>query len=276
MYAGFITTKRVVTRAGIHQRFDMAAYKMVEKYLPEGDFPSIKHILHFEGYNGPDGLKSKSGLKYKTKEDTNPSHLYDPITDSGEVPAHIEHHYGGLVSALKKGDEIRAAFEASWMAHYVGDGLTPAHHFPLEDKVAAAAEQAAHDIDAGDISKFTAMLKKNWAIWGAKGHMSTHLNFEMGVAFALLIFRIQPVFDELELNRARALGPVQYFKREAREVAELNLYDRFYKYGWTADIASVVKNQLAPKVARTIGIIWLLAVLEADKQSCYELQAAYA
>ena len=276
MYAGFITTRRVVKRAGIHQRLDMAAFHMVQEYLPDQAFPTLKQILHFEGYNGPDGLKSKTGLKYKTKEDHNPSHIYDPITDTGEVPDHIDHHFHGLVKALKKGDEVRAAFEASWMAHYVGDGLTPAHHFPLEDKIAAAADQATKDVDSGDVSKFTAHVKKNWAIWGAKGHMSTHFNFELGVAFALLFFRIQPEFDDLELNRARELGPVQYFKEQARDVADLNLYERFYKVGWTADIAAAVKNQLAPKVARTIGIIWLLALLEADKQLVLQQTAALA
>src|SRR5258708_4066856 len=103
MYAGFITTKRVVKRAGIHQRFDMAAYKMIAPYLPDGGFPTLKNILHFEGYNGPDGIKSKGGLKYKTKDDHNPSHLYDHHTDTGEVPVHIANHYAGLVESLKAG-----------------------------------------------------------------------------------------------------------------------------------------------------------------------------
>jgi hypothetical protein len=206
MYAGFITTKRVVKRAGIHQRFDMAAYHMIERYLPEGAFPSIKEILHFEGYNGPDGLKSKGGLKYKTKDDQNPSHLYDPLTDTGEVPLHIGNHYIALVDSLKSGDMIRSSFEAAWMAHYIGDGLTPAHHFPLEDKIAEAADKAAGDVKNGDTSRFTALAKKNWAIWGAKGHMTTHMNFEIGIAFALLAFPIRPEFDEGDLERGGGGG----------------------------------------------------------------------
>jgi 16S rRNA (guanine966-N2)-methyltransferase len=228
MYAGFITPKRVVKRVGIHQRLDMAAYRMISRFLPVDDgFPALGDILHFEGYNGPDGLKSKMGLKPKTKDDPGPSHLYDPVTDTGEVPVHIQNHYAGLVESLKTGDMVRAAFEAAWMAHYVGDGLTPAHHWPLEEKIAEAAEKSAKNIRGEDTSKFTAMLKKNWAVWGAKGHMSTHMNFEMGIAFALLIFPIKPQFSEHELARARELGPVEYFKAEARAVASLDLYNQF-------------------------------------------------
>jgi hypothetical protein len=274
MYAGFITPKRVVKRAGIHQRLDSAAYKMIEPYLAENTFPPVKDILHFEGYNGPDGLKTKGGIKYKTKDDPNPSHLYDPRTDTGEVPLHIANHYAGLVGALKKGDSIRAAFEAAWMAHYVGDGLTPAHHFPLEDKIAEAAAKAARDLQSGDISRFIAFVKKNWAIWGAKGHMSTHFNFEIGIATALLAFPIRPEFSDHELAIATQLGPVEYFKSRAREVAALDLYEQFYREGWNNDIATIVRNQLAPQAARTIGMIWLLALLAAGQQLATQAESA--
>lgn len=271
MYAGFITSKRVIARVGIHQRLDASAYHMIAPYLSEGEFPTLKDVWHFEGYNGPDGVNVKTrgglrGLKLRKKGDIKASHFYDPETDSGEVPDHIQGHYDGLVEALKTEDMIRAAFEASWMAHYVGDGLTPAHHWPFEDKIAEAAEKASEDLKTGDTSKFTVSLKKNWAIWGAKGHMTTHMNFEFGIAFALLIFPIKPEFDDLELARAVKLGPVEYFKGEAREIAALDLYDKFYKDGWTADMANVVKNKLAPQAARAIGMIWLLALLEAGKQ----------
>jgi hypothetical protein len=266
MYAGFITTKRVVKRAGIHQRFDMAAFRMIEDFIPDGSFPTIKQILHFEGYNGPDGLKSKVGLKYKTKDDGNPSHIYDPKSDTGEIPGYIEMHYAALVDKLQVNDMIRASFEAAWMAHYIADGMTPAHHFPLEEKIAAAADKATNDLRKGDATKFEAFLQKNWAIWGVKGHMTQHQNFELGVAFALLLFPIRPEFDEHELARARQLGPVEYFKSQARAVASIDLYEKFYESGWNADIASIVKNELAPKTAQTIGTVWLLAFLEAGQQ----------
>jgi hypothetical protein len=277
LYAGFITKKRVVKRAGIHQRFDMAAYRMVQPYLPADAFPPLPYILHFEGYNGPDGLNSKQGLRPKALREhnhDNPTHIYDPIADTGPLPLHIDHHYAGLVANLRSGDLVRAGFEASWMAHWIADGLTPAHHWPLDDRVAEAAATAAKALADGDITRFTAFIKRNWAIWGAKGHMTTHFNFEMGVAVGLLVFPLRPKFDEAELARARRLGPIGYFKEEARDIAGLSLYERFYKEGWNNDIASIVKNRIAPQTARAIGNIWLLAMLEADQQGVEELIAA--
>jgi hypothetical protein len=260
MYSGFVSRHKVVPRLGIHQRFDIAAYRMIERFLQPGTFPDSKDIVHFEGYNGPDGLKIKSpGVN-------EPSHLYDPATDSGEVPMHIANHYAALVECLKESDMVRAAFEASWMAHYIGDGLTPAHHWPLEDKIAEAAALVPVTLKRGDTSKFAAVVKKHWAIWGAKGHMTTHLNFEMGIAFALLIFPMRSAFNDEEFARARQLGPVEYFKDQARDIATLDLYDKFYKDGWTAEIATAVKNRIAPQTSRTIGMIWLLALLDAGQE----------
>src|SRR5437016_3491382 len=121
MFSGFVSHKHVIKSIGIHQRFDMAAYRAIKPFIALGEFPSLGQILHFEGYNGPDGLKVKSPGLHE------PSHLYDPYNDSGEVPMHIENHYQKLVQALVDDDIIRAAFEAGWLAHYVTDGLTPAH-----------------------------------------------------------------------------------------------------------------------------------------------------
>jgi hypothetical protein len=256
MYSGFVSHHKTVSIIGIHQRFDMAAFRMIEDKIPLDKFPSMQDIVSFEGYNGPDGLKVKS------RGQNEPSHLYDPVTDTGEVPMHITNHYRLMVEKLKEGDLVRAAFEASWMAHYIGDGLTPAHHWPLEEKIAEAAALVTDD-ERGDTGKFSATLRKYWAIWGAKGHMSTHFNFEMGIAFAMLIFPIKPTYSDAELVRAQKLGALEYFKAEARDVASLELYERFYRDGWRADIANVVKNKIAPQAARAIGMIWLLAAQDA-------------
>ena len=86
------------------------------------------------------------------------------------------------------------------------------------------------------------------------------------VAFALLIFPIRPVFSETELFRARKQGPVAYFKAQALEIANLDLYNQFYRVGWTNEIAGMVKTRVAPQTARTIGIIWLLALLDAGQE----------
>src|SRR5258708_39950832 len=127
MYSGLLITKHSGNWIGAHQKFNKIAYRLV---LPEVDtkmFPSIDGILHFEGYNGPDGLKRKSAGHHE------PSHFYDPLEGRGAVLAEIRNHYVLLVDALRKQDKVRSAFEASWLAHAITDGLTPAHHYPFEE-----------------------------------------------------------------------------------------------------------------------------------------------
>jgi len=273
MYSGFITPTKVVPRLGIHQRFDLAAYRMVEPYLP-ATFPKMKAIYHFEGYNGPDGIKVKSLGVNDPSHKYDPSHMYDPVTNTGHVPRLIMNHYRSLVEALRRDDTIRAAFDASWMAHYIGDGLTPAHHWPLTDKVLEARDLVmAVEPDAKDLVRFMALAKRNWALWGAKGHYSTHFNFEIGIAVALMVVPIRPKFDEAVLAHAGRIGPIDFFREQALQISDLNLYNRFYKEGWNNDIATIVKNEVAPLGAATIGYIWLLAILEAGQSLAIDAAA---
>ncbi len=249
MYAGFVTTKRVVKRLGIHQKFDIAAFHMVSAYFKRGTFPLQKQILHFEGINGPDGVKVKSlGIQ-------DPSHMYDPLNDQGVLPELIEGHYAGLVESLRTKDLVRASFESAWLAHYVVDGLTPAHHYPYDEK---KIEIFSKENDLG-------IFRKGWMWMGGKGVLSTHLNFEMGVASTLLLFPIKAELDHAKLAEARQLGALTFFKQEARAVAELDLYDQFYKAGWTAELAQIIRKQIAPHTTQVVGIIWLLAYLEASQ-----------
>jgi hypothetical protein len=272
VYSGFISARRTVSAIGIHQRFDMAAFRMVEPYLVIGSFPTLKQVLHFEGINGPDGLKVKSPGKNE------PSHLYNPLTDIGPIPEHIKGHYDKMVGALQENDDVRAAFEAAWMAHYICDGLTPAHHFPLEERLAEYAARTKNTVssmfkhrvkDEGDSA--LNVLRKQWALWGSKGLLSTHFNFEMGVALALVGTRIKGELDSAKLATATQIGPIDFFKQEAREIAELDLYGKFYDKGWNSEMARLIKNRLAPQTAQTIGIMWLLAYLEAEKQTVKKL-----
>jgi hypothetical protein len=267
MFSGFITTKKVIPVIGVHQRLDMAARRIIKPYLAPKSFPTARAILQFEGLDGPDGLKLKSpGV-------AEPKQLYDPLTETGEVPRFIELHYLNLVSSLREKDMIRSAFEASWLAHFVTDGLTPAHHFPLHDELSK--------IKGHEAGKEKSFLKKgfhmngsisdaisnNWAIWGAKGLLSTHMNFEMGVAMIFITSRIRGKLDHSKLAHARTVGPVLFFKEEALDIANLDLYGQFYEHGWTNGLARSIKHRLAPQTAQTIGILWLLAYLEAASEN---------
>lgn len=276
MYSGFITRKRVVHGIGIHQKFNSAAYRVVAPYLRPESFPGIKQINHFEGLNGPDGLKVKSpGIN-------EPNHLYDPINDTGEVPSNIVNHYEQLVIALKQQDLIRAAFESSWLAHYICDGLTPGHHFPLEEeinKLRQETKQVGGNFAAKGFlydATLRGTIRKNWALWGKRGLLSTHFNFELGVATTLLLAPIKAKLDPAKLAEARRVGALEFFKQEAREIAGLNLYHDFTENGWNAKLAAAVRNQLSPSTAQAIAIIWMLAYLEADLQLVKEAAAAQA
>ena len=76
------------------------------------------------------------------------------------------------------------------MAHAITDGLTPAHHFPLEEALADLRGKGLDTrntklekvliIDANPID----FLSKNWKYWGAGGYMNQHVMFELGVAAA--------------------------------------------------------------------------------------------
>ncbi len=263
MYSGFITSKRTVNAVGVHQRFDTVAYRMVAAYFADGTFPALAQILHFEGINGPDGLKVKSPGKDE------PSHLYDPVADTGPIPEHIMGHYDRLVETLKCGDMVRAAFEAAWLAHYVCDGMTPAHHFPLDKHIAEHGleknSRGSYSVRRPGESPLMA-VRRGWAMLGGKGLLTTHFNFEMGVATALLGQRIKIKLDAVKLAAAGKLGPVDFFKQEARDIAELGMYERFYRRGWDPQLARLVKTRLAPQTVQAIGIIWLLAYLEAGRE----------
>lgn len=247
MYSGFITKTKASRHLGVHQRFDTAAYKMIHSHLQTGNFPGVRRINHFEGINGPDGVKVKSpGVQ-------DPSHMYDPIGDKGILPELITKHYNGLVEALRTGDRVRSGFEAAWLAHFVVDGLTPAHHYPYDQK---KAEILGHESEYG-------VLLKSWHWFGAKGVMSTHVNFEMGIASMLVSTRLKLELDQDLYKEAQELGYLKFFKREAKDVAGLGLYDEFYKKGWTQSLARTIKKKIAPHSVQVLGIIWLMADHEA-------------
>ena len=243
MYSGFVSKNKTSSRLGVHQRFNAAAYHIIHDQLQSGAFPGLKRLHHFEGINGPDGVKVKSpGVQ-------DPSHMYDPVKDKGVLPQLITKHYNGLVDALRSNDRVRAGFEAAWLAHFIVDGLTPAHHYPYDKKKQEIL---------GDDSEYGVLLK-GWHWFGAKGVMSTHVNFEMGIASMLVGTRLRYNLEPQLWRDANELGYMELFKREAREIYKLGLYDEFYKKGWTPGLARIIKRQLSPHIVQVLSAIWLLA-----------------
>ena len=146
-------------------------------------FPGIREILHFEGDNGPDGIKRKSPSQDE------PWHYIDPSRsdDRALIKMILDHHHN-LVEALRSHNQARAAFEAAWLAHAIVDGLTPAHHYPLGDKIEELWGKPKEErltikdknLIKGKNKRDT--ISKNWEYWGAKGVFITHGLFELGIA----------------------------------------------------------------------------------------------
>jgi hypothetical protein len=266
MYSGSTITSFSGRMLGAHQRIDRIARAQLEGLLPLSTFPSASAILHFEGQNGPDAIKRKSPAKDE------PWHYLQPFDiDDMQLIELIEGHYRQLVKALRVQDSVRSAFEAAWLAHAIVDGLTPAHHYPYEEKLVELASGRGID-ERTTVAKKLIMpgestahqMQNNWKMWGPKGLFTTHAAFEWGVAMLLapLNFRKALVTaDKLRDFNAKPLR--QWYREEAQAIAHLELYDDFYKTGWTIPLARRVRRQLVPAIIQSVALVWYGAAVEA-------------
>lgn len=268
MYSGTTLTRFSGRILGAHQKIDRIARQHLEHLAPACSFPASKTILHFEGRNGPDAIKRKSPAKDE------PWHYYQPFNGSdNHLLGLIQEHYDLLVRSLRFGDQIRAGFEAAWLAHAIVDGLTPAHHYPYEEKLV--------ELRNGDsIENRTTIREKiifpgetrrnqvgnNWKYWGPKGLFVTHFTFEWGVATILAPLSLKKGFPLSEqLAEFTKLGPESWFVQTAKEIAAMGIYDSFYKYGWTPKLARKVRRQLLPDIVRSVTLFWYGALEESKR-----------
>lgn len=258
MYSGTTLRNKSGRVIGTHQKIDRVARRHLRHVLPKGTwFPTAKDILHFEGKNGPDGIKSKSPGVDEPWHFIDPEHegdhqLFDLMTD----------HIHNLAVALNEKNQERAAFEAAWLAHAIVDGLTPAHHFPYEEKLekirGEGIETRTRRLDKvlmpGKNRRHR--LRNNWEYWGSKGLMTTHLGFEMGVATSIAALR----FEDLEINtNDLKKGFIEVYKQSLRDIDRLGMYDEFHRRGWTRQLARQTKNELAPLIIQAVVLGWYAA-----------------
>jgi hypothetical protein len=267
MYSGTTFTKYSGRILGAHQRIDRVSRTHLERILDDNSvFPAIKTILLFEGRNGPDGIKIKSPAKDE------PWHYYSPFdNDDSQLVDLIRDHYQLLVKQLKEGNQERAAFEAAWLAHALVDGLTPAHHYPYEEKLLELRGGKGLETRTSKKDKLVMpgdtrrqQVKNNWKMWGPKGLFTSHGSFEMGVATILLPLRFgEAVPTQKEMKEVRDIGVVEWFKHSAREIAVLDMFERYHKLGWTPTLAREVRQKLGPVIVKMVTLAWYAAAVDA-------------
>jgi hypothetical protein len=268
MYAGTTFRRDSGRIVGVHQKIDRVARRYLKKHLPKTViFPSITEILHFEGRNGPDAIKRKSPSKDE------PWHYIDPSKlDDRALVSMISNHIFNLSQALKSENSQRAAFEAAWLAHAVVDGLTPAHHFPLNDKIEELWGKPHHErstIKDKNIIKGSSprdTLSKNWQYWGAGGVFTAHFMFEWGVASVIAPEKFEtsgPSDDDIA--RLERDGFEVVFMEAVHKIYDMKLYDEFGNTGWTRSLADTTKKVLVPEIIKTVCLAWYQAAYNAGK-----------
>jgi len=265
MYAGTTLRRRSGKIAGVHQKIDRVARYKLNKYIPRSiKFPEIKSILYFEGNNGPDAIK------YSNPASDKPWHFIDPTKSNDRVLLDIMNsHIVNLSNALRISDTIRASFEAAWLAHAVVDGLTPAHHYPLNDKIEElwgkprkeiVGNKATKSIIHGSNRRDT--ISKNWEYYGAGGVMTSHLMFEIGIATAISADKFKfsgpNTFDIGHLKRN---GFEIQFMQSLHKINDIKMYEDFVKNGWTRRLMLKIKKILIPEIIKIVSLAWYQAIL---------------
>lgn len=253
---------------GVHQRIDRLAKRELKKLLPhQNTFPTIRNILHFEGLNGPDGIKRKSPGQDE------PWHYIDPTDrDDNDLRVMISDHMYNLTQALVEDNQERAAFEAAWMAHAITDGLTPAHHYPLEEKLEQLRDGEGLESRNTPRKKLVLPGKtrrhqfaNNWEFWGARGVMTTHIMFEWGIASTLAAGRtVNTAPNGNSLVRLKKEGFMPLFDEALHRITKLELYEEFSRVGWTRRLARETKQHLIPEIIRTVTLAWYSCAIEAQ------------
>lgn len=262
MYAGTTFRHQSGNVVGAHQRIDRVAKRHLIHHIGKSSFfPSIKTILHFEGKNGPDGIKSKS------PSIDEPWHFITPNAGMDDpLIGVIKDHMYNLAQALKAEDEIRAAFEAAWLSHAIVDGLTPAHHYPLAEKIeelwgkAHSERSTSKDkiMITGHNRRDT--LSKNWQYWGMGGVFSAHISYELGVSSAIAMGSFNDIgITEEDLQRIEKEGYALYFLESVKEIDDLQTYQEYMKTGWSSYLGNVTRRKLAPVIMKNVCLAWYAA-----------------
>lgn len=269
MYAGTTISYGSGRVVGVHQKIDRISRRKIKPYIPDKIwFPGINDILYFEGKNGPDGIKRKSPSVDE------PWHFIDPSDpEDRKIFIDLENHLHNLSIALKQQDIVRASFEAAWLAHVVVDGLTPAHHYPMGEKI---KELWGKDHDTrssikekglikGDSSRDT--ISKNWQYWGAGGVLTKHFNFEMGVASAISTDKFKKFkLKDSDIQELKDRGFKSLYLDSVNKIYGLKMYDNLIQSGWNRMLTIQTKKYLIPEMIKMVCLAWYQAILLSTEE----------
>lgn len=269
MYSGTTFNAKSGRVIGVHQKIDRVAHRHIVKHVTyHKQFPELRSILHFEGINGPDGVKRKSPSRDEPWHFIDP---YDPTDDA--IITMINDHMFNMTVALQTKNTERAAFEAAWLAHAIVDGLTPAHHYPLEEKL---EELRGEGLETRSSTKDKIVLpgktrriqlRNNWEFWGAKGVMTTHVAFELGIATAIAPLRFDhtmPTKDEFE--RVKTENYEVIYREILQVIARMDMYKEFSRAGWTRHVARETRDTLLPLIIKAVTLAWYAVFMESKKK----------
>jgi hypothetical protein len=218
-----IPLSKYINPFGDHQRFNRLAYRKLRKAVPDDFFPSIKNILMYEGKMGPDGQKFQENVCEQ-------KHFLDPSNPlASPMMEHVWDHYDELVKALKSHNKEQSAYHASWLAHGLVDGLTPAHHIPYTEMIDKLAEHHTERSTYKDrlyvkgTSKLDTLKRSN-KLMGPKGMLMKHTLFEIGAALSMQWFRAGNT--QILRGAGSRVSLPHYYASAVGRVAKLNMYTR--------------------------------------------------
>ena len=257
---------------GTHQKIDRIARRKLQPYIPHGiHFPTSRQILNFEGLHGPDSVKIKTITGEEPRHFINP----DDPTDRALYEM-VAAHEANLIKALADDEREKAAFEAAWLAHALVDGLTPAHHYPYEEKLAELRGGLKDEPRDSKLKRVfvpgdgvRGKLKNNMAFIGPKGLWMLHWQFEMGIDLVARPLR----FSEVHLSKGdrrlvRDAGSIlPRYEKAVQKIHHLRMYDQFLEKGWTTRLAFLTKNQLMPEAIRMVLLSWYYCAWAARQDS---------
>ena len=74
---------------------------------------------------------------------------------------------------------------------------------------------------------------------------------------------------DFDVKTLHEIGIVEYFKRASREVAMLNMYENYYKTGWTSKLARQTRDELVPILIKTVTLAWYSALRDSKLTPTY-------